>query len=199
MPCAAKDGQHLDRVLLAVAKAEPEVVAALGAALPEYRSLLAWSATKKAGATAAAIALAPLPILDVVPLLAVQASLVLGIARIYGQRVTLVRARELVVTFGLGFAGRTAFQQLSKLGGPPGWVLASAIAASTTVVIGRAAAVWFERGERATASELRAESRSLAKRMLQSLRGLGRRRPRREDVRRAVEATLADAPSRDGG
>jgi small GTP-binding protein len=197
VPCAARDGQHVDRVLLAVAKAEPEIVAALGAALPEYRSLLAWSATKKAGATAAAIALAPLPILDVVPLLAVQASLVLGIARIYGQRVTLARARELVVTFGLAFAGRTAFQQLSKLGGPPGWVLASAIAASTTVVIGRAAAVWFERGERAVASELQAESRSLAKRMLQSLRGLGRRRPPREDVRRAVEATLADAPSPD--
>jgi len=198
VPCVAKDGTYVDRVLLAVAKAEPEIVAALGAALPEYRAQLAWSATKKAGATAAAIALAPLPILDIVPLLAVQASLVLGIARIYGQRITLARARELVVTFGLGFAGRTAFQQLSKLGGPPGWVLASAIAASTTVVIGRAAAAWFERGERATASELRAESRSLAKRMLQSLRGLSRRPPPREDVRQAVEAALADAAAREG-
>jgi len=198
VPCVAKDGTYVDRVLLAVAKAEPEIVAALGAALPEYRARLAWSATKKAGATAAAIALAPLPILDIVPLLALQASLVLGIARIYGERITLARARELVVTFGLGFAGRTAFQQLSKLGGPPGWVLASAIAASTTVVIGRAAAAWFERGERANASELRAESRSLAKRMLQLLRGLGRRRPPREDVRQAVEAALAEAPAREG-
>ena len=149
MPCVAKDGKHVERVLLAVAKAEPEIVAALGAALPEYRTMLAWSATKKAGATAAAIALTPLPILDVFPLLAVQASLVLGIARIYGQRITLARARELVVTFGLGFLGRTLFQELSKLGGPPGWVLSAAIASSTTVVMGRAAAVWFERGERA--------------------------------------------------
>ena len=198
VPCVAKDGRHVERVLLAVAKAEPEIVAALGAALPEHRALLAWSATKKAGATAAAIALAPLPILDVVPLLAVQASLVLGIARIYAQRITRARARELVVTFGLGFAGRTAFQQLSKLGGPPGWVLASAIAASTTVVIGRAAAAWFERGERTRASELRAESRSLAKRMLRSLRGLGRRRRPREAVQQAVEAALVDAPAREG-
>jgi small GTP-binding protein len=191
VPCVARDGKHVERVLLAVAKAEPEIVAALGAALPEYRALLAWSATKKAGATAAAIALTPLPILDVVPLLALQASLVLGIARIYRQSVTLARARELVVTFGLGFAGRTAFQELSKLGGPPGWVLASAIAASTTVVIGRAAAAWFEHGERAQAAELRAEGRSLARRMLESLRSLGRRRPPREDVRHAVEAALA--------
>lgn len=194
VPCVAKEGKRVERVLLAVAKAEPEIVAALGAALPDFRMMLAWSATKKAGATAAAIALAPLPILDVVPLLAVQGSLVLGIARIYGQRITLGRARELVVTFGLGFLGRTLFQELSKLGGPPGWLLAAAIASSTTVVMGRAAAVWFEHGERVKASDLRAESRSLAKRMLRSLRGLGRRRPSREAVRREVEAALPEAP-----
>jgi GTPase len=194
VPCVAKDGKRVGRVLLAVAKAEPEIVAALGAALPDYRMLLAWSATRKAAATAAAIALTPLPILDVFPLLAVQTSLVLGIARIYGQRITFGRARELVVTFGLGFLGRTLFQELSKLGGPPGWLLAAAIAASTTVVIGRAAAVWFERGERAKASDLRTESRSLAKGMLQSLKRLGRLRPHREAVRREVEAALPEAP-----
>ena len=194
VPCVAKDGKRVGRVLLAVAKAEPEIVAALGAALPDYRMLLAWSATRKAAATAAAIALTPLPILDVFPLLAVQTSLVLGIARIYGQRITFGRARELVVTFGLGFLGRTLFQELSKLGGPPGWLLAAAIAASTTVVIGRAAAVWFERGERAKASDLRAESRSVAKGMLQSLKRLGRLRPHREAVRREVEAALPEAP-----
>jgi small GTP-binding protein len=199
VPCVAKDGKRVERVLLAIAKAEPEIVAALGAALPGYRGMLAWSATKKAGATAAAIALAPLPFLDVFPLLAVQSSLVLGIARIYGQRMTLARARELGVTFGLGFLGRTLFQELSKLGGPPGWVLAAAIASSTTVVMGRAAAVWFERGERAKASDLRAESRALAKRMLQSLKKLGRRRPRREAVEREVEAALSEVPPTEPG
>jgi small GTP-binding protein len=193
VPCVAKDGKHVERVLLAVAKAEPEIVAALGAALPDYRAALAWSATRKAAATAAVIALTPLPILDVFPLLAVQATLVLGIARIHGQRITLTRARELVVTFGLGLAGRTLFQELSKLGGPPGWMLAAAIAASTTVVMGRASAAWFERGEKAKASELRAESRSLTKRLLESLRSLGRRRPPRDALERQVEAALSQA------
>jgi small GTP-binding protein len=192
VPCVAKDGKHVERVLLAVAKAEPEIVAALGSALPAYRTALAWSATKKAAATAAVIALTPLPMLDVFPLLAVQASLVLGIARIHGRRITLARARELVVTFGLGFAGRTLFQELSKLGGPPGWMLAAAIAASTTVVMGRAAAVWFERGEKAKPSDLQAESRSVAKRLLGALRMLGRRRPPRDAVRREIEAVLSE-------
>lgn len=193
VPCVAKDGKRVERVLLAIAKAEPGIVAALGAALPGYRTTLAWSTTKKAAAASAVIALTPIPILDLVPLLAVQTSLVLGIARIYGQRITLGRARELVVTFGLGLLGRTLFQELSKLGGPPGWVLSAAIASSTTVVMGRAAAAWFGRGEKATATELRAESRALAKRLLQSLKQLGPRRPPREAVEREVEATLGGA------
>ena len=190
----AKDGEGVERVLLAVAKAEPELMAALGAALPEYRMMLARSLTTKAAGAAAAIGSLPVPALDVVPLLALQTSLVLGIARIYGQRITLGRARELLVTFGLGFLGRTVFRQLVKLAGPFGWALAAAIASSTTVVMGHAAAVWFERGERARASDLRAESRALAKRMLQSLKNLGRRRPPPEAVRRQLEAVLTGAP-----
>ena len=191
--CVAKNGKHVEDVLLAVAKAEPEIVAALGAAQPASRRGLAWSVTTKAGATAAAIAITPLPILDVFPLLAVQTSLVLGIARIYGERITLVRAREMLATFGLGLLGRTLFLELSKLGGPPGWLLAAAIASSTTVVMGRAAALWFERGERARASDLRAESRALTKRVLDALKKLGRR-PKREVLRREIEQALPESP-----
>jgi small GTP-binding protein len=195
VPCAARDGKNVERVLTAVAKAEPAIAAALGAALPAYRLALSWSATRKAAATAAAIALTPLPIFDVFPLLAVQSSLVLGIARIYGQKITVGRARELIATFGLGLLGRTLFLELSKLGGPPGWLLAAAIATSTTVVMGRSAALWFERGERPKAAELRAESRSLAKTILESLKTLGRRKPMRDVLQREVESALPETPS----
>jgi small GTP-binding protein len=194
VPCAAKNGTHLDRILLAIAKADPETVAALGQALPAYRRQLARSATTKAGATAAVIALSPLPILDVFPLVAVQAFLVLGIARIYGERLTLARTRELLPSFGLGLAGRTLFYELSKLGGPPGWVLAAAIASSTTAVIGEAAAAWFEHGTRPRSTDLRARARGLAQRLRDSLRNLGRRRPGSDVVRREVEAVLEGEP-----
>jgi small GTP-binding protein len=194
VPCSARDGRDVDRVLLAVAKAEPEIVAALGQAFPAYRRKLARQATHGAATTAAAIALAPLPIVDVVPLLAVQASLVLGIARIYAFKVTLRRARELVATFGLGLLGRTLFQELSKLGGPPGWVLAAAIAASTTAVMGYAAAAWFERGERLTGDALRRLTRAVTGHLLEALRGLGRRRPTRRTLEEKIAAALEDAP-----
>ena len=192
VPCAAKDGKNVDRLLLAIAKADPEIVAALGQALPAYRRKLAMQQTQRAASTAAAIALAPIPILDVIPLLALQASLVLGIARIYRYAITPGRAKELIATFGLGFLGRTFFQELSKLGGPPGWVLAAAIAASTTMVMGYGAALWFERGERLTADTLRALSRRLAERLVRSLRGLGRRKPARRRLEEEVAGLLEE-------
>jgi len=59
--------------------------------------------------------------------------------------------------------------------------------------MGRAAALWFERGERARASDLRAESRALTKRVLDALKKLGRR-PKREVLRREIEQALPESP-----
>jgi small GTP-binding protein len=191
VPCTAKHGGNVDRLLAAIARTEPRLVGALGAALPAYRRTLAQVATRRAAGTAAAIALAPLPVLDVVPLLALQSSLVLGIARIYRYRITPGRARELLATFGLGFAGRTLFQQLSKLGGPPGWALAAAIAASTTAAMGYAATAWFERGERITRERVRELARGIARSLVERLKGFGRRRPARGSLEADVEAALA--------
>jgi GTPase len=194
VPISAKDGTHVERVLVAIAKTEPEIVAALAKALPEYRWKLAWSAITGAASTAAVIALAPLPILDVIPLLAIQSALVLSIARIYQYDITLKRARELVVTFGLGFLGRTLFQELSKLGGPPGWLLSAAIASSTTAVMGYAAILWFERGERLTGETLKQVTKSVTRYLLESLRGLGKNKPSKQGLQEQIAAALEQAP-----
>jgi uncharacterized protein (DUF697 family) len=194
VPISAKDGTNVERVLVAIAKTEPEIVAALAHALPEYRWRLAWSAITGAASTAAVIALAPLPILDVIPLLAIQSALVLSIARIYQYDITFKRARELVVTFGLGFLGRTLFQELSKLGGPPGWLLAAAIASSTTVVMGYAAIVWFERGERLTGDSLKEVTKSMTSYLLESLRGLGQHKPSKQSLQERIAEVLDKSP-----
>jgi len=167
-------------------------------ALPGYRRALAWSVTNKAVGVAAASRSRPYRFRRH-PILGILASLVLGIARIHGQRLTLRRSRELVVTFGLGFLGRTLFRSCRSWAGHPDGPWPAAIAASTTVAMGRAAAVWFERGEKATAAELRAESWSLAKQMLQSLAMLGRRRPSRDVMEAEVEATLSEVSPTEPG
>ncbi len=194
IPFSARDGRFMDRLLGAIVKTEPEIVAALGRGLPHYRWQLAWGSITSAATTSAAIALTPLPILDFFPLMAVQASLVLGIARIYNYEITFERARELVATFGLGMLGRTLFQQLSKLGGPPGWLLSAAIAASTTAVMGYASAIWFEKGERLTADSIRQVTGTLTTYLLDSLRGLGKRPPSQESLKERLAEVLENAP-----
>lgn len=194
VPVSAKSGQNLDDLLIAIAKAEPGLLGALGRALPAYRWRLAWTAITGAATTAAAIALTPLPVVDVIPLLAVQSSLVLGIARIYNYDLTPARARELAVTFGLGFLGRTLFQELSKLGGPPGWLLSAAIASSTTVVMGYAAIVWFERGEKLTGASLAGLTKTLTGTLINALKGLGSRKPEKASLEQRLRETLESSP-----
>lgn len=203
IPISAKSGKNIDRVLAAIVVTEPEIVAALGRAMPAYRWQLAWRAIVSAASVSAVIALTPLPFVDFAPLIVTQSVMVLGIARIYNYEITLSRARELVATFGLGFLGRTLFQEISKFGGVPGWLLSAAIASSTTVAMGYAAANWFEKGERLSGDRLKAITKALTTSMLQSLKSLGKRKPSREALQESIakvlnESSLSDSPKNIG-
>lgn len=192
IPISAKSAKGIDQLLVAIAATEPRIVAALGKALPEYRWRLAWRSIISAGSLSAVIALIPLPVIDFVPLIANQTTMVLGIARIYNYNINFQRARELVITFGLGFLGRMLFQELSKLGGLPGWLLSAAIASSTTVVMGYAAAQWFEKGERVSTESLNRMTREVTAKLLESLKGLGRKRPDKQKLRDAIAQSLEE-------
>ena len=194
IPIVARTGENLDDVLTAIAATEPEIIAALGQALPHYRWQLAWRTIVSAASASAVIALTPLPVIDFVPLTIAQGMMVLSIARIYNYKITLQRARELVITFGLGFLGRTLFQELSKLGGIPGWILAAAIAASTTVVMGYAASVWFETGEKLSRDALQRLTREITSYLLDVLKGIGKRKPGKSTLKERLTEALENAP-----
>ncbi len=194
IPIVAKTGEGLNDVLIAISVAEPRIVAALGQAMPQYRWQLAWRSIVNAASASAVIALTPLPVIDFIPLIATQSVMVLSIARIYDYKLSLQRARELVVAFGLGFVSRMLFQELSKLGGLPGWLLSAAIAASTTVVMGYAASVWFETGERVSSETLKNMTRAMTSVMLESLRGIGKKRPDKKSLKERIEAALENMP-----
>jgi GTP-binding protein Era len=198
LPISAKGGMGLDRLLVAVAKSEPGIVAALGAALPEYRFRLAQAVIVRAGSTAAAIAVTPLPLADFIPLVALQAAMVMSIARIYAYRITLARAKEIIAAFGVGMLGRTLFYEVSKLGGPPGWLVAAAVAAGTTVAMGYASAVWFDRGERLSGEALARIARAVSQEVIDRLRGLGKRRPGRITLRQRVSEALEELSASEG-
>lgn len=193
IPISAKDGSNLNRVLMAIALADPAIVAALGQAMPAYRWQLAWRSIISAASAAAVIALAPLPVIDFVPLVTTQSLMILGIARVYNYRITPARARELIASFGGGLLGRSLFQQLSKFGGVPGWMLSAAIASATTVAIGYASAIWFERGQRLSSASLKAITKAVTSVVLDSLRHLGSRKPGRRSVQERVTQALEES------
>jgi small GTP-binding protein len=194
VPIVAKDGKNLGKVLLAVAATEPEMVAALGQALPEYRWQLAWQTIVRAASISAAIALAPLPVIDFVPLVFTQSIMVVSIARIYNFKITPRRASEMVTTFGLGFLGRTLFQELSKLGGLPGWLLSAAIASSTTVVMGYAAVRWFEKGQKISTVALKKLTQGMTTYLLDTLKSLGKRKPGQKGLQQLIIQSLESSP-----
>jgi small GTP-binding protein len=194
IPIAAKDGKNLGKVLLAIAATEPGMVAALGQALPEYRWQLAWQSIVRAASISAAIALVPLPVIDFVPLVLTQSVMVVSIARIYNYQITPKRAAELVATFGMGVLGRTLFQQFSKFGGLPGWLLSAAIASSTTVVLGYAAVRWFEKGEKLSSETLKKLTKGVTTALLDTFKGFGKRKPGQKALRERITQALEDLP-----
>jgi uncharacterized protein (DUF697 family)/GTP-binding protein EngB required for normal cell division len=192
LPVSARTGAGLERLLTEIVRREPEIVAALGEALPAYRGTLARAAIGRAASTAAAIALTPLPMIAFLPLMGVQSALVLALARIYGYRITLGRARELIVTFGIGLMARTLFYELIKLGGPPGWLVSAGVAAGATTALGYGAAAWFDRGERLSRERMQGISRSVGQSVVGRMRG--RRRPRRGEMESEVRIILEETP-----
>ncbi|HSM24740.1 MAG TPA: GTPase [Anaerolineaceae bacterium] len=193
LPISARNGDNVPALMRMIAATEPEIIAALGQALPQYRWQLAWRSIASAASVSAAIALTPLPIIDFLPLIVTQTVMVLGIARIYNYKITLKRAREIVVSFGLGFLGRSIFYELSKFTGLPGWLLSASIAVSMTVVMGYAAVIWFERGERLSNESIRQISRQLTKEFADYLKGMLKRKPGKKGLKEVIETMLLNS------
>jgi len=189
----ATKGTNVGRLILAIAKFEPRLLSVIAEAMPEYRARLAWQRIVTAAGGAGVVGLMPLPFVDLVPLLGIQGGLVLSIARIYGTKITLERARELIATFGIGLVARTIFQELSKLGGVPGWILSAAIAAATTVAIGYAATLWFAHNEKPTQKALQETVANVTRHLQDQLKGLGKR-PERGTLRERITQALNNLP-----
>ena len=192
----ATKGTNVDQVILGIVKLEPALLAAIAEALPEYQHRLAWQQIGAAASSAGVVGFIPLPIADLGPLFLIQAGLVLSIARVYGFKITLARAKELLATFGAGILARTVYQQLSKLLGAPGWVLSAAIAAATTVAVGYGAMMWFAYGEKPSRKQLQRLTSEVAQGLRDRLVGLGKKRPKKEKVRGSIVAALKDMPGR---
>ncbi len=190
IPISAKRGVNITKVLMGIVIADPELVIPLAQTLPQYRWNLAWRVIVTSATISGIIAFIPLPLIDFIPLIANQSTMVLTIARIHSYKITIQRARELIATFGVGLLARSLFQQLSKLGGLPGWLLSSAIAASTTVAMGYAASVWFEKGERLSQETFNNLTKNITQELVDRLKNIFSRKPSKSKLKQALEDSL---------
>jgi small GTP-binding protein len=171
IPVCARSGVGVaDRLIPAIVEAHPWIAVALGRALPAYRRQLAERLIRSAATLNGIIAAEPVPGLDVPFLLAGQVRMVLRIAAIYGEPLSVRHAKELLTTIAGGVGLRFLAGQLAKVLPGPGWVIAGVVIGLGTWAIGEVAALYFETGKRLTPAQLRAHYRQI------------HRRPRRKAV-----------------
>lgn len=169
IPICARTGAGVaERLIPAIVDAHPWIAVALGRALPAYRRQLSRRLVRSAAVLNGIIAAEPVPGLDVPLLLAGQVRMVLRIAAIYGESLSVRHAKELLTTIAGGVGLRFLAGQLAKVLPGPGWVIAGVVNGMGTWAIGQTAVLYFETGKRLTPAQLREYYRRV------------RRHPRRE-------------------
>jgi len=174
IPISAKAGTGVaGRLIPAVIDAHPWMVVALGRELPAYRRQLTHRLIRSAAVLNGLIAAEPVPGLDIPLLLAGQVRMVLRIAAIYGESLSVRHARELLTTIAGGVTLRFLAGELAKVIPGPGWVVAGVVAGVGTWAMGQVAALYFEEGKRLTPAQLRERYRRLRRRPRRKLAGGG--------------------------
>ena len=165
IPISAKTGAGVgERLLPEIVESHPWMTVALGRALPGYRRQLSRRLIRSAALLNAIIAAEPIPILDIPLLLASQVRLVLRIAAVYGESLSVRHARELLTTMAGSVALRYLAAQLGKLIPGPGWLIAAGVTGLGTWAMGRVAVTYFESGKRLTPEQLRERYKRLLRR-----------------------------------
>jgi small GTP-binding protein len=108
----------------------------------------------KAG-VCAAVAMAPIPVADILVLTPIQMAMVATIGYFHGVEVSADRAGELMGVMGAGVGLREAARQLVKLVPGYGLVVSAGIAFAGTVALGETANYWFARQMKVDAQDLK--------------------------------------------
>lgn len=134
----------------------------LGRGYPALRRAVCDEVIRKNARQNAFIGALPIPGADMPVMTANQARMVLSLAAIYGEDLSLDRARELLGVLAAGFGLRALSRQVVKVVPVGGWIAAAAIGYAGTVTMGRATMLYFERGKQEVGREELSEIRRCA-------------------------------------
>ena len=134
----------------------------LGRGYPALRRAVCEEVIRKNARQNALIGALPVPGADLPVMTANQARMVLNIASVHGEELSLERARELAGVLAAGFGFRALGRQVVKLVPVGGWAAAGVIGYAGTLAMGRASMLYFERGKRKPSEKEMSEIRSRA-------------------------------------
>lgn len=156
VPISAKKGTNVAKLLLPrLVDAHPALVVALGRALPGYRRQAANHVVRNSSLLNTIVGAEPIPGLAIPFLLGIQARMVLRIAAIYGEPMSVEHAKTLLATIAGGLTLRYLAIAVAKFVPGPGWIVAGIVAGAGTWAIGRVAIQYFEHGKRLSPAQIR--------------------------------------------
>ncbi|MBI4817048.1 MAG: DUF697 domain-containing protein [Deltaproteobacteria bacterium] len=104
---------------------------------------------------AGAVAIQPIPILDIALLSPIQIAMVQGIARVHGHSLDKRAVVEMLSTFGASIVAQSVIMAAAKFVPFAGWIMAIAMAYALTYAIGEVSDHYFTHGRGVSSEELR--------------------------------------------
>lgn len=95
---------------------------------------------------AGAVAIQPIPLLDVALVTPIQIALVQGIGRVHGHQLDQKSVLEILTTFGASLVAQNAIMTAVKFVPFAGWAMAMSMAYALTYAIGEVSNEYFKRG-----------------------------------------------------
>lgn len=124
-------------------------------ATPEERTAAVRELIVVCATAAGAVAIQPIPMLDVLLVSPIQIALVQGVGRIYGHRLDQKAVLEMMGAFGASLVAQNVMMAAAKLVPFAGWIAGAAMAYATTWAIGEVADHYFKNGRGVPAEDLR--------------------------------------------
>lgn len=155
IPISARTGENIAEELIpAIIEASPEAALVIGRQLPQYRRSAANKIVRTATLVSLVAGMEPIPLIDIPILLSNQAQLLLRIAAVYGEPMSMRHVRELMVTMAGGLALRYLAEEVAKAVPIGGDFVSGAIAAAGTWAIGQVAIEYFENNKKLSGSQI---------------------------------------------
>lgn len=144
----APEGELLAELIpLVIDSLSEEFLVPLGRSYGTFRRPVCEELIRKNARQNALVGALPVPGADLPVMTANQGRMVLSIAAVHGEELSLDRARELLGVLGAGLGLRALGRQIVKFVPVAGWAVAAGIGYAGTLAMGQATLIYFERGK----------------------------------------------------